>query len=180
MTERIKRLTELTLLGQMFVAPVSTDFDTDDEVDKLCKYIKNQEPKLTEYSAFTGNFLFDGSVIGDAFKRGGHKHTAKALEKYYLKPIENLSTMEWQHATADYKKVLEKGLVGIINDINFYLDVYKDEPKKVEFLRSLHKVALSLIAWADKCSKRVSSFALKVKNKEARLRLEKLSANIKR
>ena len=180
MTERIKRLTELTLSGQMLVAPVSTDFDTDDEVDKLCKYIKNQEPKLTEYSAFTGNFLFDGSVIGDAFKRGGHKHTAKALEKYYLKPIENLSTMEWQHATADYKKVLEKGIVGIINDINFYLDVYKDEPKKVEFLRSLHKVAQSLIAWADKCSKRVGSFALKVKNKEARLRLEKLSAAINR
>lgn len=81
---------------------------TETEVKRLCEYIKNQQPKLTEYSKLTGFFRCDGSVVGDAFRRVGHKATEEALNNFYLKPVDNLSTMEWQHATADYKKVLEK------------------------------------------------------------------------
>ena len=121
MNERIKKLTELTLNGDMFVYPVKTEFDREDlflpksemEVKRLCEYIKNQEPKLTQYSKMTGFFQCDGSVVGDAFRRGGHEQTQKALDAFYLKSIDNLSTMEWQHATADYKKVLEKAFRGL-------------------------------------------------------------------
>jgi len=108
MTERIKKLTDLVLQGKMYVDTVKTEYEYEknltreqNEVEHLCKYILNQEPKIVEYSAFTGNFLFDGSVVGDAFKRGGHKNNPRALDKYYLKHIDNLSTTEWQHATAD-------------------------------------------------------------------------------
>ena len=114
MTERIEKLTELTLSGQMYADTVKTTYDEADlllprqqmESKRICEYILNQEPKLTEYSRLTGFFNFDGSVVGDAFRRGGHKATQEAVKLFYLKPIDNLSTMEWQHATADYTKIL--------------------------------------------------------------------------
>jgi hypothetical protein len=130
MTERIKKLTELTLKGEMHVVPRNVDFSqydkslpsyVNEDVSRLCEYIVKQEPVINEYCSFTGRFNFDGSVIGDAFKRGGHANTFAALSKYYLKPIDNLSTMEWQHATASYFKVLEKGIEGIKEEITLSL-----------------------------------------------------------
>ncbi len=173
MNERISKLTDLVLQGKMYVDTVKTEFNTDKDVDKLCEYILNQEPKITEHSAFTGNFLFDGSVVGDAFKRGGHKNTQKALDKYYLKPIDNLSTMEWQHATADYKRVLEKGIIGIINDIDKSHESHQN-PEEIEFLDSLKAVAKALIKWTEKCAERVHEFSKSTTNIEANKRLEKL------
>lgn len=87
MNERIKKLTELTLNGNMYVSPVKTEFDREDlflsrierEVKRLCEYIKNQQPVITEYSKLTGFFRCDGSVVGDAFTRIGHKATEEAM-----------------------------------------------------------------------------------------------------
>lgn len=180
MTDRIRKLTDLTLQGKMYVETVKTEYEDDitlteeqNKVKHLCTYIINQEPKITEYSLLTGNFLFDGTVVGDAFKRGGHINNQKALDKYYLKPQENLSTMEWQHATADYKKVLEKGIMGIIRDINHSLETHTD-PNEIEFLLGLKKTAACLIKWTEKCVKRVKEFARTVKDREAVKRLKKL------
>ena len=133
MNERIKALCELTLSGKMYVEPVKTEFDRCDlflnesemNVKRLCEYILNQEPKITEYSCFTGLFNFDGSVIGDAFNRSGHKNTQKALDTFYLKKIDNLSTMEWQKAKGEYSRVLEKGLTGIIKDIDLSIAAHR-------------------------------------------------------
>ena len=80
MTNRIKKLTQLTLNGEMYVDTVKTKFDREDlflsksdmEVKRICEYILNQEPKITKYSNMTGFFRFDGSVVGDAFERNGH------------------------------------------------------------------------------------------------------------
>ena len=146
MNERIKKLTEFTLNGDMYVSPVKTEFDREDlflprserEVKRLCEYIKNQQPMITEYSKLTGFFRCDGSVVGDAFTRVGHKATAEALNNFYLKPIDNLSTMESQHATADYKKVLEKGINGIIGEIDESLKIHKRE-EETEFLNGIKK-----------------------------------------
>ena len=131
MTERIAHLTDLTLKGNMYVHPTQTEFDRKDlflsendrDVKRLCEYILNQEPKLTEYQTMTGFFNFNGAVIGDAFRRGGHRNTQKLMDDFYLKNIDNLSVCEWQHATADYKKVLEKGIKGIISDIDGRFDI---------------------------------------------------------
>lgn len=182
MTERIKKLADLTLEGQMYVNPVETKnhgWDErksrmENETDCLVEYILNQEPLVTEYSAFTGRFNFDGSVVGDAFKRGGHKYTQEALDRYYLKPQQNLSTMEWQHATADYKKVLEKGITGIIEEIDASI-LNQEEESKQEFLLCLKKVAEAMIAWAEKCAARVDNLAKSQENKEAEKRLSKLA-----
>ena len=182
MTERIEKLTELTLSGQMYANTVKTTYDEADlllprqqmESKRICEYILNQEPKLTEYSCLTGFFNFDGSVVGDAFRRAGHKATQEALELFYLKPIDNLSTMEWQHATADYTKILNKGIRGIIDDIDESLKKHND-PEQVEFLLALKKVANALIEWAHKCSKRAAALSLTVQNEEYKSNLRKLS-----
>ena len=182
MTERLRKLTELTLSGQMYADTVKTAYDEADlllprqqqESKRICEYILNQEPKLTEYSCLTGFFNFDGSVVGDAFRRGGHKATQEALKLFYLKPIDNLSTMEWQHATADYTKILNKGIRGIIDDIDESLKKHND-PEQVEFLLALKKVANALIEWAHKCSRRAAALSLTVQNEEYKINLRKLS-----
>ncbi len=187
MNERIKKLTELTLAGQMFPKAVQTEFDSADlalskqdrESKRLCEYILNQEPKITEYSSMTGFFKFNGSVVGDAFGRSGHKETSNTMWLFYLKPIDNLTVFEWQHATADYQKILDKGISGIIDEIDESLKL-RTNKEQVEFLHALKRVANALIGWANKCSKRALEFSKSVKNAEYRRNLEKLSEALKR
>lgn len=182
MNNRIQALCELTLAGKMFVEPIKTEFDrcdyflskTEMEIKRLCEYILNQEPKITEYSLFTGMFNFDGSVVGDAFNRGGHSNTALALKQFYLKKIENLSTMEWQHATGDYSRVLNKGLLGIIGDIEASLNLHQSK-EEADFLLGLKKIALTLISWAEKCSKRAFEYAARMPEGTKKNNLLKLS-----
>ncbi len=182
MNKRIEELTKLTLEGKMYATAVSTEFDREDlflsrqqmESKRLCEYILNQQPVLTEFSKMTGFFNFDGSVVGDAFRRGGHKATRALMDDFYLIPIDNLSTFEWQHATADYKKVLKKGIKGIIEEIDESLSKHT-ETEQVEFLNSLKKVANALIGWAHKCSGQALEFSKTVKNAEYKKNLENLS-----
>jgi formate C-acetyltransferase len=183
MTERIAKLTELTLAGNMYATTTKTVYDEADlalpkqemESKRICQYIANQEPVITEYSCLTGFFNFDGSVVGDAFRRGGHKANQEALQRHYLKPIDNLSTMEWQHATADYAKVLRGGIRGIIHEIEASLSVHVADPEKTAFLEALKRVANALIDWAHKCSFRVKEFSKTVTHEEYKTNLEKLS-----
>ena len=187
MTERIAHLTDLTLKGNMYVHPTQTEFDRKDlflsendrDVKRLCEYILNQEPKLTEYQTMTGFFNFNGAVIGDAFRRGGHRNTQKLMGDFYLKNIDNLSVCEWQHATADYKKVLEKGIKGIIAEIDESIKLHSAS-EEVEFLENLKKVANTFVLWAHKCSHRVLEFAGTVDNPEFKANLIKLSEALMR
>ena len=182
MTERIRKLTDLTLEGKMYAKPTKTEYDREDlfltrqqmESKRLCEFILNQEPVLTEYSKMTGFFNCDGSVVGDAFRRGGHKFTGEVLGQFYLKSVDNLSTMEWQHATADYKKVLEKGIQGIIEEIDDSLKVHT-EPEQVEFLNALKAVANALVGWAHKCSEKALELSKAVENKAYKENLVTLS-----
>ena len=182
MIERIEKLTELTLNGEMYVNPIKTEFDREDlflsenemQVKRICEYILNQEPKITKYSTLTGFFRFDGSVVGDAFGRSGHKATGEIMNLFYLKSVDNLSTMEWQHATADYTKVLNSGIVGIIRDIEKSLAAH-NKAEEIEFLNALKEVANAMIGWAEKCSAKVLEFSKTVKEAEYRTNLEKLS-----
>ncbi len=182
MNERIKKLTELTLQGKMFNTPKNTEFDREDlflskqqrESKRLCEFILNQEPVLTEYSKMTGFFNCNGSVVGDAFRRMGHEATQTAMSEFYLKSIDNLSTFEWQHATADYKKVLEKGINGIIQEIDeSFLTHTKEE--EIEFLNAIKQVAKTLIKWAHKCSDRAAELANEAENEAHKQNLMTLS-----
>ncbi len=182
MNKRIAELTKLTLSGKMYAETTVTEFDRNDiflpreqfESKRLCEYILNQEPVLTEFSKMTGFFNCDGSIVGDAFRRGGHKAFDQLRDNFYLKSVDNLSTCEWQHATADYSKVLNKGIKGIIEEIDASLKV-NTEPQQVAFLNALKNVANALIGWAHKCSNRVLAFSETVDNEEYKQNLENLS-----
>ena len=182
MTERISKWSELTLKGETYVKPTETFFDREDlflsreemESKRLCEYILNQEPVLTPFSKMTGFFNCNSSIVGDAFRRKGHLHFEKLRKEFYISSIDNLSTFEWQHATADYKKVLDKGLLGIIEEIDDSLKIH-DKQEEIEFLNALKKVALTLISWAHKCSKKALELSKTVENKEYKANLEELS-----
>ena len=143
MNKRIEKLTELTLGGKMYAQPKKTEFDRRDiflsreqmESKRLCEFIMNQEPVLYECSKMTGFFNCDESVVGDIFRRIGNKNCKSVVDAFYLKPIYNLSTFEWQHATADYEKVLKKGLSGIIEEIDSSLTEHTDNKEKKNALQ---------------------------------------------
>lgn len=182
MTERINQLTQLTLAGEMYAYPKETEYDRGDiflsreqmESKRLCEFILNQEPVLTEYSKMTGFFNCDSTVVGDAFRRMGHNNFEKMKKFFYLKSIDNLSTFEWQHATADYKKVLEKGISGIIEEIDDSLKKHT-QTEQVEFLNALKDVANALIGWTHKCSDKALELSKTVENPEYKKNLKNLS-----
>lgn len=185
MNDRIRKLLELTLNGDMDIHSRKTEFDREDlflpktqrEVKRIREYMLNQEPVLTPYSTMTGLFSFDGSVVGDAFRRGGHENFEAVKSLFYLKPLNNLVTMEWQHATADYKKVLEKGILGIVEEIDQSLLVH-EKPEEKEFLEGLKVVAFALIDWAKKCSERAYELAQRVEEPQYQANLLKLSKTL--
>ena len=185
MNERITALCDLTLKGEMLVEKRATEYDRMDifltegekDVKRLCEYIMNQEPRLTEYQTMTGFFDTDGSVVGDAFRRYGHKYTKEVMQGFYCKQVEDLFVMEWQHATADYKKVLAVGISGIIAEIDESLKLHTS-PEEVEFLLGIRKVSETFIAWAEKCSRRALELSKTVENPEYRKNLEKLSRTL--
>ena len=182
MNERIAALAKLTLEGKMYAHTTETEFDREDiflskqqmESKRLCEFILNQEPVLTEYSAMTGFFNCDNTVVGDAFRRIGHKSFQILAEEFYKNPIDNLSTFEWQHATADYKKVLEKGLSGIIDEIEISLTKHT-QTEEIEFLNALKNVANTFIKWAHKCSDKALELSKNTNNEKYRQNLTKLS-----
>lgn len=182
MNIHIQNLLQMTLSGEMAVSPVSTTFDRLDyllpqmemESKRLAEYILAQEPKLTPDSSFTGFFAFNGSVVGDAFNRSGHRFTGEGMGQFYLKPIDNLSTMEWQHATADYRKVLQKGIRGLLCEIDTSLAVH-DKPEEIEFLQALRRVGEAMIGWAKKCANRTAAYAKTFTDPETVTRLNRLA-----
>jgi len=185
MDERIKHLEKLTMSGEMHVKTVNTQFDRMDlllpqqerDVKRICEYILNQQPKLTEHSALTGFFRFDGSVIGDAFNRSGHTNTDAFMQEFYCKHIDYLTSMDWQHGTSDYKKVLNIGMGGIISEINAAITCQTDAEKK-SFLLSLKKIAEALVLWMQKCAFIVSENAKSAKTDECRKNYERLAASL--
>ncbi len=186
MIERIEKLAELTMKGDMFVETVKTSFDEKDlelprlqyEPKRMYEYILNQEPKLTEYSLMTGFIRFDGSCVGESFNRNGHIYNKKMQRMFYLKPVGNLVTFEWQHATADYAKVLNRGIAGILQDIEESMDKHIDAESQ-DFLKGMQVAAHAMIDWAHKCSKRAEEFAEGVQNPEYKQNLLRLSGALK-
>jgi formate C-acetyltransferase len=87
--------------------------------------------------------------------------------------------MEWQHATADYTKVLKGGIKGIIKTIDESLEVNTIKEQQ-DYLFALKKVANALIGWAHKCSLRALELSEKVEKNEYKKNLVKLSEALKR
>ena len=188
MNDRIKKLAEKTVKGEMFVNPVKTEYDRCDyflspvkmSCKRVCEYILNQEPLIVEESCFTGLITFDGSVEGDIFSRAGHKNFSVASSLFYNKPIDNLVTFEWQHSAGDFGKIINRGLKEIKGDIELSKKNHAENEKAIEFLETQTDFCNTVIAWAHKCSDRADAAAEKTNNKDYKRNLTNLSKGLKK
>lgn len=188
MNDRIKKLAEKTVKGEMFVNPVKTEYDRCDyflspvkmSCKRVCEYILNQEPLIVEESCFTGLITFDGSVEGDIFSRAGHKNFSVAGSLFYNKPIDNLVTFEWQHSAGDFGKIINRGLKGIKEDIELSKKNHAEDEKAIEFLETQTDFCNTVIAWAHKCSDRADAAAEKTNNEDYKRNLTNLSKGLKK
>lgn len=188
MNERIIKLAEETVKGNMFVYPVKTEYDRCDlllspikmSVKRVCEYILNQEPLIVEESCFTGLLNFDGSVEGDIFSRAGHINFGLACRYFYNKPIDNLVTFEWQHSAGDFGKIINRGLKGIKDDIELSKKNHAEDEKAIEFLETQTDFCNTVIEWAHKCSNRAAAVAEKTKNETYKKNLTRLSKGLKK
>lgn len=188
MTERIKHLTELVLQGKMYPEIQHTEYDRMDymfpelkmSAKRINEYVLNQKPVLTPYSSMTGLFVFDGSVEGDYMSTAGLKHIAVLRKHFYNQPVNNLSTFEWQHATANYQRIVKIGIRGILDEIQKSKLVHKNNQKKMEFLEGLESVAHTLVAWAHKCSDEALKLSESIDNPEYKENLLLLSDTLKK
>ena len=160
MTERIQKLTELVLQGKMLPEAQAVEYDRTDlflsekqrDAKRIYEYVTAQKPVLTPYSAMTGLLVFDRTIPGDAMSCAGLKNIKAIHTDFYAKPLDNLSTFEWQHATADYNHIIRKGIRKLIEEIELSKEVHKDNIDEVEFLDALKSSAEAMIVWAHKCS----------------------------
>ena len=161
MEKRIKHLLDLTLDGKLFLTPKKTEYDPEDVLldpidmscKRVCEYILNQEPYLSENTALTGFFHFDGSVEGDFFTRVGHYWFDVGIENFYAKEGRFVN-FEWQHSVADFNKVLKIGIKGFIKEIKASIKNHKGESDKIKFLKTQLKICETVILWAEKCADR--------------------------
>lgn len=183
MIDRIKKLTELTLKGEMFVNSVPTEYDRLDlllppverQAKRTCAFILNQEPKITPYSALTGLLKFDDTIEGDVFNRTrGHKNSKELFSVFYNLPVENLVTLEWQHSTADFDTILRHGIKGFFAKIDASKRVHPDEDAQ-HFLNGVEAVCGAIIGWAHKCAQRATEAAQNIAEPEYKANLLRLA-----
>lgn len=142
MNDRIRKIAEKTVKGEMHVYPVKTEYDRCDlflspvkrSAKRVCEYIKNQEPLIIDESVFTGLIKFDNSVEGDIFNRNGYKNFDDLKRDFYNKPVDNLTTFEWQHSVADFGKIINCGIMGIEDDIKKSKENHAGNCYAIEFL----------------------------------------------
>ncbi len=189
MTERIKKLTELTLNGEMYPQGQKVNFDRADfflskserTAKRLHDYVVAQKNLLTEYQSLVRLNVLDGSLIEADYMHYGSTESARTLLTYfYNQPYENLITFEWQHATPNYNDILKCGIRGLIEKINASKEAHKGDKEKIEFLCGLETAATTLIEWAHKASAQASDLAAKTENAENKANLTKLSETLKR
>ena len=118
---------------------------------RLRRYILSQNVNTDTMIRFCGIFRFDGTVMADVFHRTGHPRFEEVCGQYYGKPQENLATFEWQHSTADFRKLIDCGISQYISEIDRSLAGCAD-PDKADFLCAMRDTCETIIAWAHKCA----------------------------
>ena len=188
MNERIKKLVEKTIAGEMWVGPVKTEYDRTDlflspvkmSGKRVCEYILNQNFLILEESCFTGLMRFDGSVEGDIFHRDGHKNFRMAMDNFYNKPVDNLLTFEWQHSVGDFGKIINRGLIGIKDEIEKSREAHKDDKSSLEFLQTQTDICDAIIQRAHKGADKALEKANETENKEYKENLLNLSKGLEK
>lgn len=188
MNERIEKLVEKTIAGQMRPEPVKTEYDRCDlflshvkmSAKRVCEYILNQEVIIAQEACFAGLISFDGSVEGDIFTRSGHKNFLEAHQNFYNKPVDNLLTFEWQHSVGDFENIIKKGLLGIKKDIEQSKSLHIGDSVAIEFLDTQTEFCNTIIKFANKVSRKAIDQAYKTDNPIYSKNLKTLSESLKK
>lgn len=188
MTERIEKLTALTLNGEMYPAGKAVEFDRTDlfltkaerNAKRIKDYVLAQDNLITEYQTLARIPVLGHGIETDYMHYGSTEAGRNLLTYFYDKPLENLITFEWQHATPNYNDILGCGVKGLLEKISKSKEVHKDKPECIEFLNGLEAVAVTLIEWAHKCSAQAAELATSVSNESHKKNLTRLSKTLKR
>lgn len=188
MIKRIENLTQKVLSGDTWFQTEPTEYDREDiflshtarTAREVSAYILNQRPQIDENAALTGYIRFDDDrVEGEIFHRVGHRNFQELMRSFYMQPLDNLLTLEWQHSSADYGKVLQKGIEGLQEEILEARKQYTD-PDRVEFLDGLETVAGAILGWVEKCADHAADLAAAADDQETKFRLTRMSETLRR
>lgn len=188
MTERISKLTELTLDGKMYPYGKEAEFDREDlflskpkmTVKRIHDFLLAQDNVFNDYQTLARPCALSAGVETDYMHFGSTENSRELLKNFYCKPVDNLSTFEWQHATADYNAILKLGVNGLIEKIENSKLKYDGDSEKTEFLDCLKAAAYTLIAWANKCSVQALEAAEVSESANIKKNLTKLSEGLKK
>ncbi len=186
MKQRINDLAQMVKKGEMWFETTPVEYDKFDllmdpipmQAKRVYEYVTNQTPNILEQSALTGYFRFDGSVEGDIFTRSGHQTFDKLFNNLYLKDIDNLFCMEWQHAMGNFKRTIDIGIDGIKEQIEESKKVHR-EKEELQFLDGLMTVCDTIIAWANRCADFALSKSEETNNEEYKNNLKRLSKTLR-
>lgn len=189
MNERIKKLSELTLTGKMYPRGKKVEFDRNDiflsnserKAKQIHDYVLAQDSLITEFQTMARPCMLDQQQVeADYLHFGSTQNSRELLRDFYCKPIENLSTFEWQHATPNYAELLRLGIDGMIKNIDAACMSFESDSEKIDFLKALKVVAHTLTEWSQKCSEEALNVALNTDNPEYKENLTRLSGTLKR
>ncbi len=187
MKDRINLLMNEVTSGNVWFETTPTKYDRCDifldpvemSAKRVCEYITNQTPQITELNALAGYLRFDGSVEGDIFIRTGHKAWDEMFNKFYLKQVNNLSAMEWQHSEGNFKQVIDFGIDGLKEKIAKSREIHTEKDEQI-FLDGLDKVCDAIMFWANKCADYAFAKSKETKIEEYKNNLIRLSETLRK
>lgn len=189
MSARIEKLINEMKQHDLIPASVEIDYDPLDlalpeaefNAKRIIEYILAQPVYVTEENRFTGMLRFDKATVpADIFHRMHHENFMKAFDAFYNKYRENLVVFEWQHTAPNYDRVIHEGLTPLLQLIENYKEVYKNEPEKLSFERAMEHVINGVLRWSEKCAEAHESAAQNCTDALRKAELLKLAAACRR
>ena len=143
-----------------------------------------QEVAIPDEALMVGMIRFDKCPYPSDFMRKiGFKHT-KEIQQHFNGfkngPFENFKFWGWQHATADFGKIIELGMEGIKDKIYKSLEKFSEDEDKSDFLNACLMMCDGIIAWENKCADECCRRSLIEENPERKQQLLKMSENLRR
>ena len=185
MTDRVCALAKRARVEDLYEPSVVPSFDPLDmalpepvfNAKRIMEYVLAQPVYLTEDNRFTGMFrtFTNVGVPADVFARTGHRHFSEACGAFYNHYQENLVVFEWQHSAPNYQYIVENGIEGSLQKIDWYKEQYKYDQDRYEYLLSVEHVCRKALEWSEVCAAAHEAAAKSCENPQRKAELLKLA-----
>lgn len=192
MNDRIKNMAETVLKKTIYPEPKEIGYDRADyllskrhrETKRLCEYMLAQDVVIPDGALLVGMIRFNKCPYpSDFMKKHGFTYT-KEIQKNFFSianpPFEGFKYWGWQHATADFGKIIELGIEGIKEQINDSLKRYAADEDKTDFLTACLMMCEGIIAWENKCADKCYVLSLNETDTKRKNELIRMSENLRR